>query len=96
MKQEHFEILLEEMNTKFDLVMDGLRNLNESVNRRIDDLAQETRERFDVVDVKFDAVHQRLDRLEKRVDGIDVKLDAVAADLSAHRADTEAHPRCTA
>lgn len=80
MQKDHLEVILENIDGKFDLVLEGYSTLN----KKIDVLAQRTDERFDLVDLKFDAVQQWMDNLEK-------KIDTAAADLKAHRADTEAH-----
>ena len=95
MKKEHLEIILEDMNSKFDLLLEGHVGLRQA----IDDLDRRTTERFDLVDLKFEALNKKIDtvdqRLSNRIDIVEKslgeKIDAVAADLSAHRADTEAH-----
>ena len=95
MEKEHLEIILEDMNSKFDLILEGHVGLRQA----IDDLDKRTTERFDLVDFKFETLNKKIDnvdqRLSDRIDGVEkslgAKIDAVAADLSAHRADTEAH-----
>lgn len=95
MEKEHLEIILEDMNSKFDLILEGHVGLRQA----IDDLDKRTTERFDLVDLKFEALNKKIDRVDQRLsDRIDnvekslgEKIDAVAADLAAHRADTEAH-----
>ena len=95
MKKENLEVLLEQMNSKFDLVLEG----HEVLRSEIRDLSRKTEERFDLVDFKIDTLNKKIDavdeKLTKRIDAVEEnlsnRLDAVAADLSAHRADTEAH-----
>ena len=106
MEKDHLEIILEDMNSKFDIVIEG----HATLNRKIDDLAHITEERFDLVDFKIDTLNQKIDavdeKLTKKIDAVDEKLskeiravesklgnkiDSVAADLKAHRQDTEAH-----
>jgi hypothetical protein len=102
MQKENLEILLEDMNSKFELMIEGYQSLN----GKIDDLSQKTDERFDLIDFKFGVLNQKIDgvaadlkatdkRLSDKIDAVDEKLskkiDAVAADLKAHRSDTEAH-----
>ena len=95
MKKENLEVLLEQMNGKFDLVLEG----HEVLRSEIRDLSRKTEERFDLVDFKIDTLNKKIDavdeKLTKRIDAVEEnlsnRLDAVAADLSAHRADTEAH-----
>lgn len=95
MKKEHLEILLEQMNSKFDIVLEG----HEVLRSEIRDLSRKTDERFDLVDFKIETLNQKIDavdeKLTKRIDALEEnlsrRLDAVAADLSAHRADSEVH-----
>ena len=84
MEKEHLDILLEDINGKFDLVLEG----HESIRGEIRDLAQKTEERFDLVDVKIDALNQKIDNVDER---LGKKIDLVATDLKDHRNDTEAH-----
>ena len=95
MKKEHLEIVLEDMNSKFDLVIEGYNTLD----RKIDTFRAELKEDITLCNVRIDALSVKIDnveqRLSDRIDGVEKslgdKIDAVAADLSAHRADTEAH-----
>jgi cytochrome c556 len=106
MEKEHLEIILENIDKKFDIVIEGYSTLD----RKIDDLAQKTTERFDLVDFKIDTLNQKIDavdeRLSNKIDAVEEKLtnkidavesklgnkiDSAAADLKAHRQDTEAH-----
>jgi adenine-specific DNA methylase len=80
MKKGHFEILLEDINRKFDLVLEAH-----------DALRQEIRETRDESNAKHDHTAFLIQTLSSKVDAVDAKVGAVAADLSAHRADTEAH-----
>ena len=84
MKKDHLEILLEDMNSKFELVLEG----HEVLRKEIGDLDRKNDERFDMVDLKFDALNEKVDHVDKR---LGTKIDAVADDLAAHRRDTEAH-----
>ncbi len=72
-KKDRIEILMEDMQSNFKLVLEG----HAVLNNKIDHLAQETSERFEMVDAKLNLLNQ--------------KIDAVAKDLAAHRADTEIH-----
>ena len=100
MKKENLEVLLEQMNGKFDLVLEG----HEVLRSEIRDLSRKTEERFDLVDFKIDTLNKKIDavdeKLTKRIDAVEEnlsnRLDAVAADLSAHRADTEHIMACIA
>jgi hypothetical protein len=84
MQQDHLEILLEEMNSKFTLVLEG----HSALHKVIQDSRQEFSEKLDLVNFKIEVLNDKIDAVETRL--ID-KIDAVADDLAAHRADTEAH-----
>jgi hypothetical protein len=73
MQKDHLEVILENIDSKFDLVLEG----HDTLNRKIDNLAQKTDECFDLLDLKLKALNQ--------------KMDKVATDLKAHREDTESH-----
>ena len=91
MQKDHLEIILEDMNSKFDLVLEG----HQVLHREILDLSRKTDERFDLVDVKIDALNTKIDGVADDLKATDErlskKIDGVAADLKAHRSDTEAH-----
>jgi vacuolar-type H+-ATPase subunit I/STV1 len=84
MKKENLEVILEQMNSKFDLVLEGHAVLRSEIR----ELSRKTDERFDMVDFKIDTLNKKIDAVDEK---LSMRLDAVAADLSAHRADTEAH-----
>jgi hypothetical protein len=93
MKKENLEIILEDISSKFNLVLEG----HEVLHSEIRELGRKTDERFDLIDFKIDTLNKRIDevdeRLSKKIDaveaGLSAKIDAVAADLAAHRKDTE-------
>ena len=84
MKKENLEVILEDINSKFNLVLEG----HEVLRSEIRELSRKTDERFDLVDLKFSALNQKIDAVDLK---LSKRLDGLAADLSAHRADTEAH-----
>jgi len=73
MKKENLEIILEEMNSKLDLLIEGYQLLN----GKIDGLSRKTDERFDLVDFKIDT-------LNKKIDAVAVDLKEHRADTEAH------------
>ena len=95
MQKEHLEVILESVDSKFNLVLEGYAALDEKFTRKIDDLAQITEERFDLVDFKIDTLNEKIDAVSADFKVTDArlskKIDAVATDLKAHRQDTEAH-----
>ena len=56
MGKEHLEVILENIDKKFDIVIEGYSTLD----RKIDDLAKSTAERFDLVDFKIDTLATEL------------------------------------
>jgi len=95
MEKDHLEILLEDIRSKFDLVLEG----HESLNRKIDDRFDELNGKIEHNSFLIGTLNRKIDdvdgRLSKKIDAVEnrlgEKIDALAADLSAHRADTEAH-----
>jgi hypothetical protein len=106
MEQEYLEMILENMDAKFDLVLEGQESLRKEMHGIRDDLSEKIEHnsfKIDVLNKKIDDVDDKLtkkiddvdDKLTRKIDGVEDKLskkiDGVAADLKAHRADTEAH-----
>lgn len=94
MEKEHFEVLLEEMNSKFNLVLEGHSALRSEIREARDESnAKHDHTAFvlNVLNQKVDNLADRVEKLEVKVDSLEVKVDGIAADLTAHRADTEAH-----
>lgn len=77
MEKDHLQIILEDINSKFNVVIESYNSLD----RKIDSVRDELKQDISLFDFKIDTVNDHLSK----------KIDAVAADLKAHRADTEAH-----
>jgi outer membrane murein-binding lipoprotein Lpp len=89
-KKEHFEILLEDIKEKVDLILEGHATLNSKIDRVEDNIE----EKIEMLDAKIDSVHNRLNaKIDSVHDRLSAKIDGVANDLAAHRADTESHPK---
>lgn len=78
MEKDHLEILLEDIRSKFDLVLEGHDALRQRMNR----LAEESKERDDhllfeirTVNGRVDRVDSRLGRVEQKVDNLEVKVE---------------------
>ena len=89
MQKEHLEVILESIDSKFNLVLEGYTALD----KKIDELAQKTEERFDLVDFKIDTLNEKIDgvaaelketdaRLSEKIDGVSANLKATDARLS--------------
>jgi outer membrane murein-binding lipoprotein Lpp len=95
MEKEHFEILLEDVNSKFELILEGLAAFDKKFDRKIEELSEKVEHnsfKIDTLNKKIDAVDKRLsDKIDAVDEKLSKKIDAVAVDLKAHRSDTEAH-----
>jgi archaellum component FlaC len=106
MDKDHLEILLEDIQGKFDLVLEG----HDGLRKEIRDTREELCEKINSVDFKVETLNHKIDgvrdSLNHKIDGVQSslnqkidgvrdelgrKIDAVASDLTAHRRDTEAH-----
>jgi hypothetical protein len=102
MDNHRLQIILESIDNKFQIVVEG----HSSLVNQMAALEQKLTERADITDFKIDTVAADLKateaRLTEKIDGVAAdlkatderlskKIDGVAADLKAHRADTEAH-----
>ncbi len=73
MEKDHLEILLEDIRSKFDLVLEG----HESLNRKIDN-------RFDELDRKIDHNSFLIGALNQKIDAVASDLSAHRTDTEAH------------
>lgn len=80
MKKEHIVVLLEEMNDKFSIVLEGHAVLKSAIERN----RQFIGEVRDELNLKIDAVHDKLDaKIDAVHDKLDAKIDAVHDKLDA-------------
>lgn len=86
MQKDHMEIILEDMQGKFELVLEG----HDAIRQEIRDTREELNEKIDLNTMGINALNKKIDDVDARLSR---KIDAVAADLAAHRADTESHGR---
>ena len=105
MKQEHFEILLESMNSKFDLVLEGHAALDEKFTKRFNELDEKIdfnsfqikvlNNKIDDVETRLSArldnVEEKLDKVEKKLVEVEEKLVEVEEKLNAVAEDVAAH-----
>ncbi len=74
MKKEHLEMILEDINGKFDLVLEGYTALDKKLDTRFDELNE-----------KIEINSFKVDTLNKKVDGVAAELKAHRLDTEAHR-----------
>jgi archaellum component FlaC len=85
MKKEHLEMILEDINGKFDLVLEGYAALDKKLDNRFDLLNEKIEMnsfKINVLSQKIDGVEEKLTRkidgveekLTKKIDGVEEKL----------------------
>lgn len=84
MEKDYLEVILEDINSKFDLVLEGHAALDKKIDVKFDELS----EKIELNSFKIDALNDKIDAVDAK---LSKKIDAVAVDLKEHRADTEAH-----
>ena len=93
MEKDHLEVLLEDIRSKFDLVLEGHDVLHREIITTREELREEFRQEIAITNMKIDAFHDELDaKIDAVKEELGKKIDAVGDDLAAHRADTESHP----
>ena len=76
-----FGVILEDINGKFDVLVEGQKVLFEKVDKL--ETGQEVLfEKFDKVETGLDRVENKLDAVENRLGGVEDKLDGVESDVS--------------
>jgi hypothetical protein len=88
MQKEHFEILLESIESKVQITMEAVLALNLKLDTKIDELQVELKQDISVVDCKVMGLSKRLDVVEERLSS---EITEGRADLAAHRNNTELH-----
>jgi hypothetical protein len=74
MEKGHLEMILEDINGKFDLVLEGYSALDKKLDTR-----------FDELDEKVENNTFKIDVLNKKIDGVAADLKDHRADTEAHR-----------
>ena len=83
MEKDHLEILLEDMNSKFDLVLEGHQVLRSDIQRA----REESKERDDHLLFLIQTVNGKIDgveaRLSERIDAVETRLGSVETRLGS-------------
>ena len=74
MEKGNLEMILEDINGKFDLVLEGYAALDKKLDTRFDELNE-----------KIENNSFKIDILNNKIDGVAVELKAHRADTEAHR-----------
>ena len=88
MHKDHLEILLESIDSKFQITLEAFQTLNQKIDTKFDELRIEPKQDIAVVDSKVTGLSKRLDSVEKRLSD---EIAEVKADLASHRSNTEMH-----
>lgn len=78
MKKEHFEVLLEAIDSKFQLTMEAFSSLDMKIDRVRDELI----EKIEVVDCKVMGLSKRVDSIDERLIGVETRLTGVESRLT--------------
>jgi len=95
LSERHFGVILEDIDSKLNLVVEGQGALDvkiDKVDEKLEDFKKEVNykfdivfEKFDEVDQKFDEVDQRFDEVDQRFDEVDQRFDEVTDELHVIR-----------
>jgi hypothetical protein len=88
MQKDHLEILLESIDSKFQITLEAFQTLNQKIDTKVDELRIELKQDIAVVDSKVMGLSKRLDSVEERLSR---EIAEVRNDLAAHRNNTEMH-----
>lgn len=88
MEKEHFEIILESLDSKMDLVLEALKATNQKIDDNTAELKAELKEDIAVLDCKIMGLSKRVDSVEER---LSAEIAEVRADINEHRSSTELH-----
>ena len=84
MEKQHFDILLENMDSKFNILMEGFGSLSD----RIDNNHRELKGDVSLLDEKISVLSQRVSSVEAN---LGAKIDSVHSELIDHRNNSEMH-----
>lgn len=88
MQKDHLEILLESIDSKFQITLEAFHTLNQKIDTKVDELCVELKHDIAVVDSKVMGLSKRLDSVEERLSS---EIAEVRSDLTTHRNNTELH-----
>ena len=80
LSERHFGVILEDIDSKLDLVVEGQGALDvkiDKVDEKLEDFKKEVNYKFDIVFEKFDEVDQKFDKVDQRFHEVDQRFDEV-------------------
>ena len=101
MQKDHLEIVLEDISSKFSMVLEGhsaikseMQKMHDNLNEKIEHttfLITVVNKKVDKLDVKVDKLEAKVDKLEAKVDKLEAKVDKLEAKVDDIAADLKAH-----
>ena len=88
LSERHFGVILEDIDSKLDLVVEGQGALDvkiDKVDEKLEDFKKEVNYKFDIVFEKFDEVDQKFDKVDQKFDEVDQRFDEVTDELHVIR-----------
>jgi tetrahydromethanopterin S-methyltransferase subunit G len=86
--ERHFGVILEDIDSKLDLVVEGHQTLDKKIDRHYGEFQEFRKEvdyKFEIVFEKFDEVDKRFDEVDKKFDEVDKRFDEVTGELRVIR-----------
>ena len=83
MEKDNLEMILEDINGKFDLVLEGYAALDKKLDNRFDDLNEKIENnsfKIDILNQKIDGVEEKL---TEKIEGVEKKLTKKIDDVEA-------------
>jgi len=80
LSERHFGVILEDIDSKLNLVVEGQGALDvkiDKVDEKLEDFKKEVNYKFDIVFEKFDEVDQKFDEVDQKFDEVDQRFDEV-------------------
>ena len=80
LSERHFGVILEDIDSKLNLVVEGQGALDvkiDKVDEKLEDFKKEVNYKFDIVFEKFDEVDQKFDKVDQKFDEVDQRFDEV-------------------
>ena len=84
LSERHFGVILEDIDSKLDLVVEGQGALDvkiDKVDEKLEDFKKEVNYKFDIVFEKFDEVDQKFDEVDQRFDEVTDELHVIRNEL---------------
>lgn len=78
---KYFETRFDHMQYQIDRIDKDLNLFKNDVDRRLDDLKVDMKNRFELVDRQFDEVNRQLEQVDKRFEQVDKRFEQIIASI---------------